>query len=98
MSTRIAVALAMTLTMGVAHADNSNPAYNTGYAGAGQAIALMGVGAIISVFQGSTPVMAQSGVGYSTNTAVVTMPFSGVQCQLTSFMENGVVRTVNLCR
>ena len=98
MSTRIAVALAMTLTMGVASADNSNPAYNTGYAGAGQAIALMGVGAIISVFQGSTPVMAQSGVGYSTNTAVVTNPFSGVRCELTSFMDNGVVRTVNLCR
>ena len=98
MSTRIAVALAMTLTMGVAHADNSNPAYNTGYAGAGQAIALMGVGAIISVFQGSAPVPAQSGVGYSTNQAVVTMPMSGVQCQLTSYMDNGVVRTVNLCR
>jgi len=95
---KLTIALAMTLTMGVAQADNSNTSHNTGYAGAGQAIALMGVGAIISVFQGSAPVMAQSGVGYSTNTAVVTNPFSSVRCELTSFMDNGVVRTVNLCK
>jgi hypothetical protein len=95
---KLTIALAMTLTMGVAHADNSNPSYNTGYAGAGQAMALMGVGAIISVFQGSAPVIAQSGVGYSTQAAVNTMPFSGVRCELTSFMDNGVVRTVNLCK
>ena len=95
---KLTIALAMTLTMSVAHADNSNPSYNTGYAGAGQAIALMGVGALISVFQGSSPVMAQSGVGYSTNTAVVTNPFSSTRCELTSFMDNGVVRTVNLCK
>ena len=95
---RLSVALAMSLTMGAASADNSNPSHNTGYAGAGPAIALIGVGALISVFQGSAPVMALSGVGYSTNTAVVTNPFSGTRCELTSFMDNGVVRTVNLCR
>lgn len=64
----------------------------------GTYIATLLVGGIIGVSQGSAPVMAQSGVGYSTNQAVVTMPMSGVQCQLTSYMDNGVVRTVNLCR
>jgi hypothetical protein len=98
MSTRIAVALAMTLTMGVAHADNSNLSHNNGYAGAGPAVALMGMGAVMSFFQGQLPVPAQSGVGYSTQSAVITMPMSGVRCELTSFMDNGVLRTVNLCR
>ena len=64
----------------------------------GTYLATLLVGGIIGVAQGSAPVPAQSGVGYSTQQAVVTMPMSGVQCQLTSYMDNGVVRTVNLCK
>jgi ABC-type arginine/histidine transport system permease subunit len=64
----------------------------------GNYIATLLLGGVLSVPQGQVPVVAQSGVGYSTNTAVMTMPMSGVRCELTSFMDNGVVRTVNLCR
>ena len=95
---RLSVGLAMTLTMGAASADNSNPSHNTGYGGSGQYLALIGVGTILSIARGSAPVAALSGVGYSTSTAVVTMPLSGVRCELVSYMDNGVVRTVNLCR
>jgi ABC-type arginine/histidine transport system permease subunit len=64
----------------------------------GTYLATLLVGTVLSVPQGSFPVAAQSGVGYSTQSAVVTMPFSGVRCELVSYMDNGVVRTVNLCR
>ena len=64
----------------------------------GTYLATLLVGTVLSVPQGQFPVAGQSGVGYSTNTAVVTMPLSGVRCELVSYMDNGVVRTVNLCK
>ena len=64
----------------------------------GNYIATLLLGGVLSVPQGQVPVVAQSGVGYSTQSAVITMPMSGVRCELTSFMDNGVLRTVNLCR
>ena len=64
----------------------------------GTYIATLIVGTVLSVPQGQFPVAAQSGGVYATNQAVNTMPFSGVQCQLQSYKENGTVRTVTVCR
>jgi len=93
---RLSVALAMTLTMGAASADNSNPSHNNGYGGSGQYLALIGVGTIISIARGYTPLVEQRGVVYSTYTPLVAQ--YGVRCELASYMDNGVVRTVNICR
>ena len=64
----------------------------------GTYLATLLVGGVIGVAQGQAPVIAQSGGVYSTQAAVNTMPFSGVQCTLQSYMDNGVVRTVQVCR
>ena len=85
---RLLIALLMTLAMGVAHADNSNPTMNTGYAGAGGLLATIGVGTLISVLNGSAPTVAQRDTFYPTTQALMTVPF-GARCELVSTMVNG---------
>lgn len=64
----------------------------------GTYLATLLVGGVIGVAQGSAPVIAQSGGVYSTQAAVNTMPFSGVQCHLQSYMDQGRVVTVQVCK
>jgi hypothetical protein len=96
------LALCLTLSIGgchPAHADNSNPAYNNGYAGGGPLLATIAAGAIISLLQGQRPVVAQPNTYYQgVNQPVLTMPFSGVRCELNSQMINGQLVQGQICR
>ena len=64
----------------------------------GTYIATLLVGTVLSVPQGSFPQVASSGSAYSSNTALVSAPFSGVRCQLQSTMQNGQVITYQVCQ
>lgn len=97
-----AVAVALTLSIGVVipvHANNSNTAYNNGYAGGGPLLATVAAGALISLLQGQRPVVAQPNTYYQgVNQPVMTMPFSGVRCELNSQMINGQLVQGQICR
>lgn len=82
-----------------AAADNSNPAYNNGYAGGGPLLATIAAGAIISLIQGQRPEIAQPNTFYAgTNQPIIPMPFSGVRCELHSEVINGQIVQGQLCR
>ena len=96
------LALCMTLSIGAvsnASADNSNPAYNNGYAGGGPLLATIAAGAVLSLLAGQRPVVAQPNTYYPTTVQpVLTMPFSGVRCELNSQMINGQLVQGQICR
>jgi hypothetical protein len=96
------LALCLSLSIGVmsnASANNSNPAYNNGYAGCGPLLATIAAGAVLSILAGQRPVMAQPNTYYQgVNQPVLTMPFSGVRCELNSQMINGQLVQGQICR
>jgi hypothetical protein len=96
------LALCMTLSIGMvsnASADNSRAGYNNGYAGGGPLLATVAAGALISLLQGQRPVVAQPNTYYQgVNQPVMTMPFSGVRCELNSQMINGQLVQGQICR
>lgn len=94
----VALTVGVTMASG-AVADNSNPAYNNGYAGGGQLLATVAAGAVLSLLAGQRPVVAQPNTYYPTTVQpVMTMPFSGVRCELRSEMINGQLVQGQLCR
>lgn len=80
-------------------ADNSNVNYNNGYAGGGPLLATIAAGAIISLIQGQRPVVAEPNNFYQgVNQPLITMPFSGTKCELSSQMVNGQLVQGQICR
>ena len=80
-------------------ADNSNTAYNNGYAGGGPLLATIAAGALISFVQGQRPVLAERNNFYEgVNQPMITMPFSGTRCELNSQMVNGQLVQGQICR
>jgi hypothetical protein len=96
------LALCMTLSIGAvsnASADNSRAGYNNGYAGGGPLLATIAAGAVLSLLAGQRPVVAQPNTYYPTTVQpVLTMPFSGVRCELNSQMINGQLVQGQICR
>lgn len=96
---RTIVALALVAVTTGALADNSRPAYNTGYAGGGQFAATIVAGALLGYIAGQRPVyVSQPTYIPVTNQPVAPMPFSGIQCELHSEMINGQLVQGQLCR
>jgi hypothetical protein len=97
---RLLVVLCLSIGMTtVAHADNSNTAYNNGYAGGGPLLATIAAGALISFVQGQRPVVASPNNFYEgVNQPLITMPFSGTRCELNSQMVNGQLVQGQICR
>lgn len=94
----VAISAGVTLSSG-AVAENSNPAYNNGYAGGGPLLATVAAGAVLSLLAGQRPVVAQPNTYYPTTVQpVMTMPFSGVRCELRSEMINGQLVQGQICR
>lgn len=94
----VALTVGVTLSSG-AVANNSNPAYNNGYAGGGPLLATVAAGALISLLQGQRPVVAQPNTYYQgVNQPVLQMPFAGVRCELNSQMINGQLVQGQICR
>ena len=94
----VALTVGVTLSSG-AVANNSNPAYNNGYAGGGPLLATIAAGAVLSLLAGQRPIVAQPNTYYPTTVQpVLTMPFSGVRCELNSQMINGQLVQGQICR
>jgi len=96
------LALCMTLSIGAvsnASANNSSTSHNNGYAGGGPLLATIAAGAVLSLLAGQRPVVAQPNTYYPTTVQpVLTMPFSGVRCELNSQMINGQLVQGQICR
>ena len=63
----------------------------------GTYIATLLVGTVLSVPNGQFPVIPTSGSVYASNTAVTATPITA-HCHLQSYMDNGVVRTIQVCQ
>ena len=96
---RTLVALTLVALTTTALADNSRPAYNTGYAGSGPFLATIAAGALLGYIAGQRPVyVSQPTYIPVTNQPVTNMPFSGIQCELHSEVINGQLVQGQLCR
>ena len=94
----VALTVGVTLSSG-AVANNSSTSHNNGSAGGGPLLATIAAGAVLSILAGQRPVVAQPNTYYQgVNQPVLTMPFSGVRCELNSQMINGQLVQGQICR